>query len=87
MIGIDSGFQIMYEFVANFLFGAKFHFSRSNILFSERVTRPNRFIFSSYPWIPWNCCQSMAFLLRVSGANEVPISSHIWVLSTTFKQL
>ena len=25
--------------------------------------------------------------LRVSEANEVPISSHIWVASTTFKQL
>ena len=26
-------------------------------------------------------------LLRVSKANEVPISNHIWVASTTFKQL
>ena len=26
-------------------------------------------------------------LLRVTNVNEVPISSHIWVASTTFKQL
>ena len=26
-------------------------------------------------------------LLRVSEANDVPISSHIWVALTTFKQL
>ena len=26
-------------------------------------------------------------LLRVSEANEVPISSHVWVASSTFRQL
>ena len=26
-------------------------------------------------------------LLRVSGANEVPIASHLFVTSTTFKQI
>ena len=28
----------------------------------------------------------MKELLRVTEANEVPINSHIWVSSTTFKQ-
>ena len=29
----------------------------------------------------------MDSLLRLGEANEVPISSHIWVASSTFKQL
>ena len=30
---------------------------------------------------------SPRMLLRVSEANEVPVSSHIWVASMTFKQI
>ena len=39
---------------------------------------PNRLVFPAW--------RLLRLSLRVSEANEVPISSHIWVTSTTFKQ-